>query len=208
MKLPLNLIQLCPQRDDYGIWFRLSSVLQQLNMDTSNVTFWATDINRHLPNAAPKRIYNNGRTSQKCVFVSLTGLLYFLLRSESKASVILKSQIISMPPLIDLPLGSAVMYEGRYWYNFPKLVNTVVHSGIVPQQTVTTSINKLPKSETQQLSQVINGRLSSKAWHVTQTGAYYYMLQSSAEVANLYKVALAKELAKTMDKELRYLGAA
>ena len=208
MKLPLNLIQLCPQRDEYGIWFRLSSVLQQLNMDTSNVTFWATDINKHIPNAAPKRIYDNGMTCQKCVFVSLTGLIYFLLRSESKASTVLKAQLASKPPLIDLPLGTAVRYEGRDWYNFPKLVNIVVHSGRIPQQTVTTSINKLPKSETQQLSQLVNGRLSSKAWHVTQTGAYCYILQSSAEVANLYKVALAKELTRIIDKDLRYLGAA
>jgi hypothetical protein len=208
MKLPLNLLQLCPQRDEDGVWFRMSSVLQQLNVDTSNVTFWATDINKHIPNAAPKRIYDSGVTAQKCVFVNLTGLIYFMLRSESKAASTFKAQLACTNPLVDLPLGTAVRYEGRDWYNFPKLVNTVVHSGRVPRQTVTTSINKLPKSETQLLSQVVAGRISSKAWHVTQAGAYYYILQSSAEVANRYKVELAKELSKTMAKDVRYLGAA
>lgn len=206
----LDALKCAPQRDEKGkLWLRLADVLEEFGVNRTNVSFWAGNIRDKLPGSVIKMTHKSGRNSTFCLYVDITGLLYFALRADSDLAREYQQEVakeIEFP----LELGPAQIYDGKEWYMYARLVNTAVHSeGKAPKQTVTTTIKAIPKSETRQLTQRnAVGRHLSRAWHVTYQGALHYVLSQNTPYTVRVKAEIAKELARKVEYKLKYLGAA
>jgi hypothetical protein len=208
----IDALKLSAHRDETGkLWFRLTDALELFQVSKGNVTFWAANIGEFLPESVCKQVYHSSRNRIHCIYVDLSGLLFFALRAESQMSNNCREWVVSrMRPLPEhgLDLGRPVVHEGKQWFLFARLVNLVVHHERgVPRQTVTTKIKSLPKMFARSLPQEDEqGHKLSKAGHVTADGVVWYLMHANTARANSYKREVAMALAETYEPRLVYLG--
>lgn len=210
----IDVLKLAAHRDTAGqLWFRLTDALELFNVSKGNVTFWSSNIREQLPNSVSKRLYQSSRNGTYCLYVDLAGLIYFALRAESELAhrsrewVVLRMNTLELPPH-GLDLGRPIIYDGKHWYLFARLVNQVVHHDRgAPRQTVTTTIKSIPRMYARSLPQEdAQGHKLSKAGHVTEEGVMWYLMNANTARANSYKKEVAVALAKTYTPFLTYIG--
>jgi len=84
MRIPVNFRKIDKCRDEYGDWYRLTDILDELNITKTNVTFWANNIQRYLHGHICNRTFNSGKAELTCIYTTLEGLIYLALRVDSK----------------------------------------------------------------------------------------------------------------------------
>lgn len=196
MKIPVNFRKIAKSQE--GDWYRLTDILDELSITKTNVTFWANDIRRHLHGHICSLTFDTGKAELTCLYTTLEGLIYLALRVDSRMrQEVIEATMAGKLPFPVKELGMAVSHDGRQWYSFTKVVNCVVHDGNPPNQTVTTTINVVPRSEIAQISQRIGDteRFGSRSWHITPLGIMHYLMNSKTSYSCKYKAEVAKKVA-------------